>query len=442
MPTKRLPPVPRFEISADRLVELITELDLPIGLGQSPYLHWEQLRHKPVRGDYTHEEWWAICQLRRRSSSIQLPMPSASGEPFWFCQTDRIARALHRIDQQAAGSIAASGLPDADMQLQFLIDGHITEAITSAQLEGASTGHAIAASMLRSGAEPTDKDQQMIVNTFLALQEVANMPVELTVGDVCALHALVTTNTLDNDDDEGRIQKPCEKRVVVQDTRTGNVLHTPPSAEKLPQRMDRMCRFANEMLDEDRFLHPVLRAITLHFWLAYDHPFVDGNGRAARMLYYWLTEKRGFWMLKFVPISSLLKRQPAKYAMAYQYVESDNNDLTYFFEYQLKVICQTIDDFLELVRRRTDEIQRLEGKYRGEGFNHRQLALLSHALRNPVASYSAKTHGTSHGISGMTARKDLDALVAAGYLERAGKLGRLQLYRRNRRKMRVAAKSA
>jgi hypothetical protein len=42
------------------------------------------------------------------------------------------------------------------------------------------------------------------------------------------------------------------------------------------------------------FIHPVMRAITLHFWLAYDHPFCDGNGRTARALFYWSMLKQGY----------------------------------------------------------------------------------------------------------------------------------------------------
>ena len=45
---------------------------------------------------------------------------------------------------------------------------------------------------------------------------------------------------------------------------------------------------ANGGEDSERLsIHPVIRAILLHFWLAYDHPFEDGNGRTARALFYW-----------------------------------------------------------------------------------------------------------------------------------------------------------
>lgn len=437
MALKKVPPTPRKPLDPGRLVELMN-LDIPIGLAKRPYYHWEQLRHRNPPGEYTVEEWWSMCRVNRGIVSHELPMTSESGDHFRYCLTDRIRRALHEIDQKAAGSISASGLPDDDMRLQFLVDGRIVEAITSAQLEGASTGHAVAASMLRSGADPEDKDQLMIVNTYLAMNQIAKMPDTLTVPDICALHEQVTRGTLDNELDAGRIQTPEEERVCVRDNRSGAILHEPPPAKLLPKRMKALRDFANEAKPEKRFLHPVLRAITLHFWLAYDHPFVDGNGRAARMLYYWLAEKRGFWMLQYVPISTLLRKQPAKYGMAYQYVESDGNDLTYFFEYQLDVILKMLNEFLEHVRHRTDETNRLQHRLRSEGFNLRQLALLSHALRNPAATYSAKTHSISHNVSMPTARTDLTRLAEAGYLKTSGRHGKMQLYSRNRAKLKGA----
>jgi Fic family protein len=63
------------------------------------------------------------------------------------------------------------------------------------------------------------------------------------------------------------------------------VFHTPPPAAELPARLEAMCDFANSKTP-DTFIHPVVRGIFLHFWLAYDHPFVDGNGRTARALFY------------------------------------------------------------------------------------------------------------------------------------------------------------
>lgn len=94
--------------------------------------------------------------------------------------------------------------------------------------------------------------------------------------------------------------------------------------------METLIAFANSEGVEADFMHPVIRAITLHFWLAYEHPFVDGNGRTARALFYRTMLQHGYWLFEFISISRILKRAPARYARAFLETESDDNDLTYF----------------------------------------------------------------------------------------------------------------
>jgi Fic family protein len=102
-----------------------------------------------------------------------------------------------------------------------------------------------------------------------------------------------------------------------------------------------MCAFANET-GSSEFVHPVLRAIILHFWLGYDHPFVDGNGRVARTLFYWLMMRHKYWLFEFVSISEVILKGPVKYSKAFLYTETDDNDLTYFILYHLDVIRKSV----------------------------------------------------------------------------------------------------
>lgn len=63
------------------------------------------------------------------------------------------------------------------------------------------------------------------------------------------------------------------------------ILHDPPLAKTLARRLRDLCDFAIAPEFEGgqtAFVHPILKAIIVHFMLAYDHPFVDGNGREGR----------------------------------------------------------------------------------------------------------------------------------------------------------------
>jgi Fic family protein len=174
-------------------------------------------------------------------------------------------------------------------------------------------------------------------------------------------------------------------------------------------------------------MHPVVRSILLHFWLGFDHPFVDGNGRTARALFYWSMAKQGYWLTEFLSISRLLKKGPSRYARAYLHAEIDN-DATYFVLHQLQTIRQAIDELTAYLKRKTREIRETEHVVkRADDLNHRQITLIGHALRHLDAEYTIEGHRASHDIVYETARKDLLDLAARGWFTQR-KQGRTFVY--------------
>jgi Fic family protein len=189
-----------------------------------------------------------------------------------------------------------------------------------------------------------------------------------------------------------------------------------------------LCEFANEGEDEKPFVHPVLRAILLHFWLAYDHPFEDGNGRTARILFFWLMHERGYWLTEYLPISRLIRKAPAQYARAFMETETDGGDTTYFLLHQLKLLERATADLHLYLQRKIAEMQGVEQLLQtDDDLNGRQLALLTDAIRHPGAMYSFDEHAVSHRVSHETARSDLRRLTDRGLLVRR-KRGRRHIF--------------
>ena len=218
---------------------------------------------------------------------------------------------------------------------------------------------------------------------------------------------------------EGRFRLPGED-VGVYDDRDNALLHMPPKAQELEVRIQKICQFANSNGEGNEFLHPVIRSIILHFMIGYDHPFVDGNGRTARALFYWSMAKHGYWMMEYISISTVLKKAPAKYARSYLFTENDENDVTYFLDFNLRVIKQAIKDLQQYLARKVAEVKKVE-KILGSSLfskhlNHRQVALLSNALRKPNQIYTIESHKNSHDISYPTARSDLLSLLELSIL--------------------------
>lgn len=339
-----------------------------------------------------------------------------------------LLQGLHQIDMQAGiNAVAPQGVTTRSTRDRYLLSSLMEEAITSSQMEGAATTPDVAKAMIRSRRPPRDRSERMILNNFLTMQRIRELREQpLTPELVLDLHRLVCADTLDDPADAGRLRPP-GKEVVVDDA-YGTVFHVPPPAEELPGRLEELCRFANGETPKV-FIHPVVRAIGLHFWLAYDHPFCDGNGRTARALFYWAMLHQGYWLFEFISISSVINKARGQYERSFLFSESDDNDLTYFLLAQVKVIQQAIASLHAYLERKAGEVgalqQRLEGM---DGLNHRQLALLSHALSHSGFRYSVLSHQNSHGVSHQTARSDLQKLAERGLLM-AGKDGRREVFR-------------
>jgi Fic family protein len=398
------------------------------------YLHWDEVRYRTPPDGLSHEAWWAGIKLARNGLLKPLPLLDTHGRPMQFGMPDPVLHALHAIDRQAAGQIAMPAqIVSGEDRDRYLVSSLIEEAITSSQLEGAATTREVAKAMLRSGRRPRDRDERMILNNYAAMETIRDLRGEpFTPERVLELHRIVTRDTLDDSTAAGRFRRPDEPiQIVAADGST--VLHDPPDAASLPERLDRLCAFANAESEATPFVHPVVRAILVHFMLGYDHPFVDGNGRTARALFYWSMARSGYWLMEYVSISRLLRQAPVPYGRAYLFTETDDNDTTYFILHQLDVIQRAIAALHDYLARKSAELNRAENQLRhaaglADRLNHRQVALLGHALRHPGHGYTVASHRRSHQVTPQTARTDLLKLAELGLLERR-KRGRAFLFR-------------
>lgn len=384
------------------------------------YRHWDEIRFREPPEGLSPEDWWYAIKFARRREYHPIPLADASGSPFIYMMPDKAWERVHKVDQRLGGRITlGEEVANPSTRDRYLVNSLIEEAITSSQLEGATTTKQVAKDMIKSGRSPRDKSERMILNNYHAMnfiRENRNEP--LTSDLILELHRRVTEGTLEKPEMAGCVQRPGEDRIKVLDRVSGEVLHNPPPAEQLPERLQKMCSFANgEKLEN--FLHPVVRAVIVHFWLAYDHPFDDGNGRTARALFYWSMLSQGYWLAEFLTISSILTRAPVQYAKSFLYTETDDRDLTYFIMYQLRMVVQAISELEGYLQKKMAEVKRTEKLIKQLGtLNHRQTALLNHALRRPDHSYTVKSHSMSHNIVSQTARTDLDGLVERGMLEK------------------------
>lgn len=386
------------------------------------YLHWDDLRFKPAPNGLDPRTYWALTRMSRHAQRKKTPFLDTRGQTFSYTPTDALLRRLHEFDSEAHGGVQFAGAaPDDQTTQRFLVKSLIEEPFNSSLLEGAATTRDIAKRLVRDNQPPKTEDERMVLNNYRAIEFIkARRSDPLTPELVHELHRILVDGTSLGAGKIGRFRSRVDDINVVDET-TGEILHRPPDADELPARMERLCAFANDAGD-GAFTHPIVRAIVLHFMLAYDHPYADGNGRTARALFYWSVVKDGYWLLEYVSISRIINKAPIRYGQAFLQVETDGADLTYFVLHQAEAIREAMDELGAFIRKKRDELGALDAALADDALrgalNHRQLAVLHDAVRSPAARYLVGDHQQMHRISYLTARADLEGLVVAGFLRK------------------------
>lgn len=415
---------PKTEVNPERVIEILRSEDVDLSRfwenANSPeYLYWDKVRYKPRPKSVTAEELWALIKFMRQHSfgRVRTVIHDTINIPFTWQPTPGMDSFLHNADMQLGGNLGSVISDDLAPRRMFIIRGIMEEAIASSQLEGANTTRKAAKRMIVEKRAPSNRSERMIVNNYKAMIEIEDTlhRERLTLDRLFQLHSTLTQDTIDVKD-VGRLRKDKDK-IVVSNESSGIIYHTAPLEGFLKKEIKRLILYANDELTDPQFVHPVIKAIILHFWIGYLHPFTDGNGRLARIVFYWYLLRKGYWAFSYLPLSRVIKNSAAQYRDAYVYSEQDDNDLTYFIDYNVRKIAECMRDFEIYCKRKASEIRKMSMiASQKDKFNGRQMRLLRYLHKNPTAATSIKTHATVYGVTRPTARKDLEELETLGFL--------------------------
>jgi Fic family protein len=382
-------------------------------INEPVYLPWEKVMYRTPPKGMSIGEAWQIARMIRKSGATKSPITNVDGYYFTYKKLSIFDEILHKIDLQLGGEFLVNKHNSEERQ-KYLTRGVIEEAIASSQLEGASTTRKYAKSMIAENKKPKNKSEWMIYNNYKTMslidEEYKDQP--LSVAVLLELHAMLTEKTMESDEEVGQFRKPEDDINVIYE---GKIAYKTPPTKFVDEQLKELIDYAN---DSKTFVHPVLKACILHFWIGYLHPFTDGNGRLARALFYWYLLKRGYWAVAYIPVSMVLKTAKRQYTYAYIYAEQDQNDLTYFLDFHLRKLQTSLLEFGTYVDKQKAENRLIEESLKDTiKINDRQKQLLYYLLSNPDVSSTELSHRTTNGIARNTARSDIKNLVKEGLLE-------------------------
>ena len=374
------------------------------------YEYWDKAKYKKLPEGFTPQMLWTNVKASRLRGTI----------PVWnqyginLCVTSQMQRLCNAFDMKFGSFWEVEGDSQSAEKKYYLSSSLMEEAIYSSKMEGASTTRIVAKDMLRKKKSPQNKSQQMIVNNYNTIQYIVEHKEQpLTEELLLTIHRLMTEKTLDNPEDAGRFRT--NDKVVVADMVEGDIIYTPPSFQEIPEFVESLCNFFNN--DNPRtFIHPIIRGIIVHFMLAFMHPFVDGNGRTARALFYWYMLKEGYKLTEYMSISRVIAKSKANYEKSFRYVENDGNDMGYFVAYNLKALETSFQQLREYIQRKQQEKKAASTFMMAGNINYRQAIVLQRLKDEPDTIFTVKDVQELFSVSSMTARKDLADLVQQGYL--------------------------
>ncbi|MDD6673067.1 MAG: Fic family protein [Eubacteriales bacterium] len=166
------------------------------------------------------------------------------------------------------------------------------------------------------GLAPKDEEENRIYGLKQGFEFISHKENKITEENIFELYMMAIGNFLDNE------SKPKQGNFYRHDTVyviSDRVEHSGIDHKKLPEYMKSFVEFANESDN----INDLLKATMLHFYIAYLHPYFDGNGRMARLIQMWFLIQKGYESTLFVPFSSYVEKSRRKYYDVYTLVEEN-----------------------------------------------------------------------------------------------------------------------
>lgn len=378
------------------------------------YLYWDKIKYLEV-GNTSGSNLWELIKIRRHLKHNKLKINNKNLFNLKYNINHFLEQKLHYLDFNfGAGLQKEKLLSDLDKE-SYLNNALMEESIFSSMIEGATTTRIKAKDMLRKNKKPKNKSEQMILNNYKTIQYISdNQDDDISIDKLYEIHRLVADNTLDTED-VGVFRNNDE--VHVMNELTGEIVHTPPKHKELDALMQSFCDFFNNNPKED-FIHPIVKGSILHFLIGYIHPFVDGNGRTARAIFYWYLLKNGYWLTEYLSISRVIMKTKVQYEKAYIYTEIDDMDVTYFIHYQVKILMRAFEELKTYVANKKKEQTKLSKYLKLENINERQATILQKIEDDENRFFTVKEIENTFSVTNQTARTDIEELVDREFLKK------------------------
>ncbi len=192
------------------------------------------------------------------------------------------------------------------------------------------------------GLAPKNEEENRILGIKHGLEFIANTSNKINEQSIYKLYMMTVGDFLAGDDKllDGSFYRH-DTVFVVGD----HVEHSGIDHKKVPEYMKLLVKFINTEDD----INDLIKAAIIHFYIAFIHPYFDGNGRMARLIHLWFLIQKGYQSALFIPFSSRIEKSRKAYYAAYTLIEqnkkySEKIDVTPFILYFINNVYNKISE--------------------------------------------------------------------------------------------------
>ncbi len=261
------------------------------------------------------------------------------------------------------------------------------------------------------GVKPDDKKELLnykkamdFVSTYLGKED------PVTEGLIREIHKTLVRNVRGGQAEPGRYRK-IQNYVV--NSRTKEIIYTPPPPLEVPYLM----RDFTQWLNKDKSISDILIAGIAQFQFVHIHPFLDGNGRTARLLSTLILYKTGYDFKRLFTLSEYYDKDRPSYYKAIQSVRDNNMDMTFWLEYFVEGLRAQMNQ-IKQKGERIIKYNTVLQKANTMGLKGRQIIALKFIIQNQTVSRSQYVE--KFKVSLRTANYDLNLLESKGLIKRIG----------------------
>jgi Fic family protein len=188
------------------------------------------------------------------------------------------------------------------------------------------------------GADPEDiKEVLNYRKAFELVSNYLNSGESITEGLIREIHKKLVIDVRGNSSSPGEYRK-IQNYVV--NSKTKQTVYTPPPVYEVSRMMRELVKWINQQ----EKVSPILVSGIAQFQLVHIHPFLDGNGRTARLLSTLCLYRKGYDFKKLFTISEYYDKNRSEYYKAIQSVRENDMDMTEWLNYFSKGLAEQMQE--------------------------------------------------------------------------------------------------